>query len=86
MSKYELMIDEIFEYKSYHYRDGSTLNDLYNVILKKTLPRQHLVIGRKLPHILIDFDYEKIVIYYNNNKSCCILFDEIEKMNFNNMN
>ena len=65
-------------YSSLHYRDGFGLCSLYNVVLRIDLPRKNLLIGRNFEEIRIDFEQQFLYIYYRNNKSCCITFDEIK--------
>lgn len=70
-------INDLFEYESFHYRDGPTLCSLYNVTLLIDLPRQNLSVGRKFQHVLIDLEEKCFKIYYKNNKSSCIYFHEL---------
>ncbi len=71
-------VDSIFSWtEAVHYRDGPSLMDLYSVTLLIDLPRKNLKKGRKFEHMLVDYDYQKIKIYYKNDKSCCVWFNEI---------
>lgn len=69
-------IDNIFKYNDFHYHDGESLLSLYSVTLLVDLPRKNLTTGRKFYHVLWDFDNHCLKIYYKNNKSCGIDFNE----------
>jgi len=70
-------IDDLFEYESFHYRDGPALCSLYDVTLLIDLPRKNLSVGRKFQHVLVDLEEKCFKIYYKNNKSSCIYFHEL---------